>query len=91
MLDFLKDNIGVITPVIVFLVGWLLPPLRFNTIGLKLRNNVGKDIAKVAAERLDALEKGLLGQDVNGNSDLISNDQLKVEVNKMRIDLGLKE
>jgi len=91
MLDFLKDNIGMVVPFIVFVIGWLLPPLKFNEIGKKVRGMIDSKIAGMVAERLDAFEKGLLGKDVDGNSDVISKDQLKEEVEKMKIDLNLKK
>lgn len=89
MMDFIKENAHYAIPVVIFLVGWLLPPLKFNALGKIARDKIGNDMSNLIAKRLDALEKGLLDLDVDGNSNLVSNDDISKELKKVKIDLGL--
>lgn len=90
-MEFINENLGLLTPLAVFLIGWLLPPLRFNALGKTIGTKLPENVKVLIAERLDAFEKGLLNLTVDGNKSLISNDQLKDESEKLKIDLGLEE
>ena len=91
MLDFIKENFNLIAPLIVFVTGWLLPAPKFFEFGKKVAKKMPPSLAKLIAERLDALEKGLLEHEVKGNKDLVDNESIKNELKRVRLDLGLKE
>lgn len=91
VLEFWVKYGTLITPLAVFLVGWLLPVPKFLALGRKAAEAIPPTLAKIIAERLKAFERGLLESDVNGDANLIDNDTVKKELNKVKLDLGLKE
>ncbi len=88
-MDFIKDNIAVILPLLVFLIGWLLPAPRFFELGQKTGEKIPESLAKLIAERLEAFRNGLIEQDWRGDKTLISNTQFSKATDKLKIDLGL--
>ncbi len=91
MLDFLSKNFNLILPLIVFLVGWVLPVPKFFSLGRKAADTIPPALAKIIAERLRAFERGLLESKVDGNKDLVHNNTVKEELRSVKLDLGLKE
>ncbi|HAS80385.1 MAG TPA: hypothetical protein DCR90_05740 [Fusobacteriaceae bacterium] len=91
ILDFFSQYGGLIAPLIVFLVGWVLPTPKFFKLGEKVAETIPPTLAKLIAERLKAFERGLLEQDFNGDKTIVSNSQVEEKVKNLKIDLGLEE
>lgn len=91
MLDFFKENFNLIIPLIVFLVGWILPVPKFFLLGQRAAETIPPALAKLIAERLRAFERGLLEANVKGDISLVDNNTVKKELKKVKLDLGLKE
>ena len=43
------------------------------------------------ADQIDSFEKGLRQQDINGDSSIVSNEQLLKETEKLKVNLGLDQ
>lgn len=90
MKDFLLNNWQYITPLLTLIVGWLVPNDLLYSLGAKVRTKLPRDISKLIASKLDAFEHGLLDSKVEGNRNLIHNNDFKKDSDKLKIDLGLK-
>lgn len=90
ILNLVKENKEIIITGSTFLVAWLLPNPKLKWLGQKAGEKIPKKVAKLIKEKLDAFEEGLITDSVNGNSNLISNEQLKENKKKLEIDLGLE-
>ena len=88
-MEFLQENWGTLTPLVVFLVGWLLPNPKITGFGKEVGKKIPKSIRKLIAEKLDAFEQGLLDSEVEGNKDLTHNDTVRKLARGVKIDLGL--
>lgn len=91
MKDFFMNNTDFLITVVVFVVGLLLPNPKINSFGKKIGEKIPGKLKIELANKLDAFEQGLRGKNVNGDSSITSNEQITQEVDKLKIDLGLKE
>lgn len=74
---------------LAFLIGALLPNKKVNLFGKKIGEKLPKQFSKVVADKLDSLEQGLRGIEFEGDKNIVSNQQVTDEINKVRVDLGL--
>jgi hypothetical protein len=88
-MDWLKENYQLLLPLITFLTGWLLPNSLIFAFGKKTGKNIPKELRKLIAEKLDALERGLLDADVEGNKEVVDNNKVQELIKGTKIDLGL--
>lgn len=91
MKDFLMNNTDFLITVGVFIIGLLLPNPKLNFFGKKVGEKIPTKLREELANKIDAFEQGLRGKNVNGDSSITSNEQITQEVDKLKIDLGLKE
>lgn len=91
ILGFFGSNAALLWPLGIFLIGWLLPTPKFKKLGEKAGESLPPKLRKLIAERIDAFEKGLLQEQVEGDCNLIDNSQLSQSVKDLKVDLGLKE
>lgn len=91
MLDFLKEHFSSIWPFALLLIGWVLPTPKFKLFGKQIGEQIPPKLAKMIAERLRALESGLLAANFKGDINLVDNDTIKNELKKTKLDLDLKE
>lgn len=90
ILNIAKEHQEIILTGITFLIAWLLPNPKIKWLGKKTGEKIPKKLAMTIKEKLDAFEEGLIEENVNGNKDIISNEQLKEKSNKLKLDLGLE-
>ncbi|WP_319370616.1 hypothetical protein [uncultured Ilyobacter sp.] len=83
---------GVITvPIIMFVVGVLIPKEKVFVIGSKAGKKLPKNISLQLAEYMNSFEQGLLDATYEGDKSIVSNNQVSEAVGKIKIDLGLEE
>ncbi|OYT15426.1 MAG: hypothetical protein B7C24_13085 [Bacteroidetes bacterium 4572_77] len=90
ILEFFNQYGILITPLVIFLIGWVLPAPKFVGLGRKVAETIPPQLAKLIAERLKAFERGLLEDNFRGNKDIVSNLQLKDKIKGLKLDLGLE-
>lgn len=90
ILNIAKEHQEIILTGITFLIAWLLPNPKIKWLGKKTGEKIPKKLAMTIKEKLDAFEEGLIEENINGNKDIISNEQLKEKSNKLKLDLGLE-
>ena len=90
ILNFAQEHQEVILTGVTFLIAWLLPNPKIKWLGKKTGEKIPKKLALVIKNKLDAFEEGLIEDHVNGDKNLISNEQLKEKSDKLKIDLGLE-
>lgn len=88
-MEWLKENYQLLLPLITFLAGWLLPNSLIFAFGKKTGKNIPKELRKLLAEKLDALEQGLLNADVEGNKEIVDNTKVQELIKGTKIDLGI--
>ena len=91
VLNFISENIGLLTPIFLFIVGIFVPKEKVFSLGKRAGGKLPEDITIKLAEYLDNIEKGLLDSTHNGSKDIVSNEQVTEVVKKAKIDLGLEE
>lgn len=91
ILNFAVEHKEIIITIGCSLTAWLLPNPKLTWLGKKAGSKIPPKVAKMIKEKLDAFEEGLIIENVNGNSDLISNTQLKEKKKDLEIDLGLEQ
>lgn len=91
ILEFFGQYGALITPLVIFLIGWVLPTPKFFQLGEKVGETIPPTLAKLIAERLKAFEKGLLDEELNGDKSIVSNSQVEEKVKNLKIDLGLED
>lgn len=90
-MEFIQNHIELICLLIGAIVGVLLPKAKTNLFGQKLGQKIPKKLAVIIADQIDSFEKGLRQQDVNGDSSLVSNEQLLKGTEELKIKLGLDQ
>jgi hypothetical protein len=90
-MEWLKENWIILIPLITFIIGWLFPNPKITEFGQKIGKDIPQPIRELIAEKLDALEQGLLNADVDGNKEIVDNNTVKEIVKGTKIDLGLTE
>lgn len=91
VLEFFNQYSALVIPLVIFLVGWLLPAPKFFELGEKVAETIPPKLAELIAERLKAFERGLLEEEFQGNKSIISNLQVKEKMKGLKIDLGLED
>lgn len=91
MKDFIMNNMELIGIIGGFLIGWFLPSPKVNKAGRVVGEKLPEKLKMELANKLDAFEQGLRGQEYNGDSNVVSNEQLSQSTEKLRVDLGLKD
>ncbi|MGL4653901.1 hypothetical protein [Cetobacterium sp.] len=90
-IEFIQNHIELVCLLIGAIVGVLLPKAKTNLFGQKLGQKIPKKLAVIIADQIDSFEKGLRQQDVNGDSSLVSNEQLLKGTEELKIKLGLDQ
>ncbi|MGL5051769.1 MAG: hypothetical protein ACRC6E_14245 [Fusobacteriaceae bacterium] len=90
-MEFIQNHVELICLLIGAIVGVLLPKAKTNLFGQKLGQKIPKKLAVIIADQIDSFEKGLRQQDVNGDSSLVSNEQLLKGTEELKIKLGLDQ
>lgn len=90
-MEFIQEHIELICLLVGAIVGVVLPKAKTNLFGQKVGQKIPKKIAIMIADQIDSFEKGLRQQDVNGDSSIVSNEQLLKETEKLKINLGLDQ
>lgn len=88
-MEWLKENWTILIPLITFIIGWIFPNPAIFAFGKKIGKDIPEPIKKLIAEKLDALEQGLLDAEVEGNKEITDNNTIKEIVKGTKIDLGL--
>ncbi|WP_297488359.1 hypothetical protein [uncultured Cetobacterium sp.] len=91
ILNLMKEHQDIILTGGAFLIGLIIPKAKANLFGKKIGQKIPKKAAIFIADQLDAVEKGLRQQDVNGNAELVSNIQVSKEFDNLKINLGLDQ
>lgn len=91
MKDFFINNMEMIGIIGAFIIGVLIPNPKVWRLGKVTGEKLPSKIAKELADKLDSFEQGLRGKEYNGDKTIVSNEQIKEETEKLKIDLGLKE
>lgn len=91
MKEFFMEHIEFFGILGGFIIGWVLPNPKVNKAGISLGEKLPEKLKIEIANKLDAFEQGLRGQEYNGDSNIVSNEQLSQSTDKLRIDLGLKD
>ncbi|WP_047380922.1 hypothetical protein [Cetobacterium sp. ZWU0022] len=90
-MEFIQNHIELVYLLIGAIAGVLLPKAKTNLFGQKLGQKIPKKLAVIIADQIDSFEKGLRQQDVNGDSSLVSNEQLLKGTEELKIKLGLDQ
>lgn len=90
-MEFIQEHIEVICLLGGAIIGVLLPRAKTNLFGQKVGQKIPKKIAIMIADQIDSFEKGLRQQDVNGDSFIVTNEQLLKETEKLKVNLGLEQ
>lgn len=90
-MEFIQEHIEVICLLGGAIIGVLLPRAKTNLFGQKVGQKIPKKIAIMIADQIDSFEKGLRQQDVNGDSSIVTNEQLLKETEKLKVNLGLEQ
>ena len=88
-MEFLTEHKDIIFIVVGFLIGTLIPKAKANLFGQKIGQRIPGKVAIAIADQIDAFEKGMRQQDVNGDSSIVSNEQLLKGTENLKINLGL--
>lgn len=91
MMNFLIDNKEIVALISGAIIGSLFTKAKAHFIGRKVGNHIPKNLATIIADRIDAFEKGLRNEEYNGDQNLVSNEQLSRQTEKLKIDLGLDQ
>lgn len=91
MKEFIMNNMELIGIIGGFLIGWFLPNPKVHATGASIGEKLPEKLKIELANKLDAFEQGLRGQEYNGDSNIVSNEQLSQSTDKLRVDLGLKD
>lgn len=91
ILKFAQEHQDIIIAGVGFLIGLVLPKAKANLLGKKVGQKIPKKLAVIIADQLDAVEKGLRQQDVDGNTDLITNEQVSEKFKDLKVNLGLDQ
>lgn len=89
VLEFLGNNSAILGIVIGGLVGLFLPAPKFFQFGKKLNGKIPDSVVKIFNDRIDAFQDGLVNVEHEGRGDIISNEQLKKEANKLKKEIKL--
>ncbi|WP_297638587.1 hypothetical protein [uncultured Clostridium sp.] len=90
-MEFLVEHKEVILVGLGVIIGSFIPVAKTHLMGRKVGEKIPKKLAIAIADHLDAFEKGLRQQDVNGDTSIISNEQLSKATEKLKIDVGLEQ
>lgn len=91
VLEFFSQYGILITPLVIFLIGWVLPTPKFFKLGNKVAETIPPQFAKLIADRLKAFERGLLETNFRGDKNIVSNLQVKEGIKGFKMDLGLED
>lgn len=91
MKEIIMNNMEIIGIIAAFIIGLILPNPKIWSFGKKVGNKLPTKLKNELADKLDSFEQGLRGKEYNGNKNIVSNEQVKEETEKLKIDLGLKE
>ncbi|MEQ3306235.1 hypothetical protein AAA294_01980 [Fusobacterium varium] len=91
MKDFFINNMEMIGIIGAFIIGLILPNPKIWRFGKNVGDKLPSKIAKELADKLDSFEQGLRGKEYKGDKTIVSNEQIKEETEKLKVDLGLKE
>lgn len=90
-MEFLMEHKEIISGIAGILFGILMPKKKINLFGQKLGKKFPEKVVLNFADHLDAFEKGLRQQDVNGDTSIITNEQLSKATENLKINLGLDQ
>lgn len=90
-MEFLTEHKDIIFIGLGFLIGALIPKAKANLFGQKVGQKIPRKVATMIADQIDAFEKGMRQQNVNGDSSLVSNEQLLEGTENLKINLGLDQ
>lgn len=90
-MEFIQNHIELICLIGGAIVGVILPKAKANLLGQKVGQKIPRKVAIAIADQIDAFEKGMRQQDVNGDNSIVSNEQLLKATEKLKINLGLDQ
>lgn len=90
-MEFLMEHIEIISGIAGILFGILMSKKKINLFGQKIGKKFPEKVVLNFADHLDAFEKGLRQQDVNGDTSIITNEQLSKATEKLKIDMGFDQ
>ena len=90
-MEFIQNHIELICLIGGAIVGAILPKAKANLFGQKVGQKIPRKVAIAIADQIDAFEKGMRQQDVNGDSSIVSNEQLLKGTETLKINLGLDQ
>lgn len=90
-MEFIQNHIELICLIGGAIVGAILPKAKANLFGQKVGQKIPRKIAIAIADQIDAFEKGMRQQDVNGDTSIITNEQLSKATEKLKIDMGFDQ
>ncbi|MCJ8343688.1 MAG: hypothetical protein MJH09_12725 [Cetobacterium sp.] len=91
ILKFAQEHQEIIITAGGFILGLFFTKIKANLLGQKIASKLPKKACIQLADYLDAFEQGLRNKHVNGNKDIITNEQLSKETEKLKINLGLDQ
>lgn len=91
MKEIVMNNMEIIGIIAAFIIGLILPNPKIWKFGKNVGDKLPIKLKNELADKLDSFEQGLRGKEYNGNKNIVSNEQVKEETEKLKIDLGLKE
>ena len=90
-MEFIQNHIELICLIGGAIVGVILPKAKANLFGRKVGQKIPRKVAIAIADQIDAFEKGMRQQDVNGDNSIVSNEQLLKGTENLKINLGLDQ
>ncbi|MGL5621327.1 hypothetical protein [Cetobacterium sp.] len=90
-MEFIQNHIELICLIGGAIVGVILPKAKANLFGQKVGQKIPRKVAIAIADQIDAFEKGMRQQDVNGDNSIVSNEQLLKGTESLKINLGLDQ
>lgn len=91
MKEIVMNNMEIIGIIAAFIIGLILPNPKIWKFGKNVGDKLPIKLKNELADKIDSFEQGLRGREYNGDKNIVSNEQVKEETEKLKIDLGLKE
>ena len=91
ILNFLNEHQKIVITIGGFILGLFFTKIKANLLGRKIASKLPKKACVQLADYLDAVEKGLRQLDVNGDTNLITNEQVSEKFKDLKVNLGLDQ
>jgi hypothetical protein len=90
-MEFLSKYGLVIFSAIIFLGGILKFKQKAHELGDNIGDKLPESVRQEIGAYLESFAEGLKGEEYDGDGNLVSNPQIDSAIQKVKIDLGLKE